>query len=393
MSTDSTVIISFIATMMFIGISGAVIMLVGRSVAIEPYRKTTAYFSIGFFCSTLLASCFIYLTKATNGWLSTLCFTVSNTFVLIGLYFLLHGISNRTNRKPIKKRYIVIHIIVFMVVGLTLSDDLMNGIYDHASSIFVAFNYIGINVMMLPYVKLRPKVKASMGEYTMIGVLCVSALIFSYYPFARIYTDTFLEYITFRAPIQTLQIHLWVLGLLVLLLSDMVIGFRKQAFTDHMTNLYNRFYFTQEIETALQKKDASEHALILCDIDFFKSINDTYGHTTGDKVIEYFAEILKKTIRHDDIAARLGGEEFAIYLPNTTKEIAQQLAEDIRSNCNPIDAVNQADKVQFTVSFGVVEINPKDTLNDALKYADKALYTAKNKGRNRVELYTQPQSV
>lgn len=393
MSTDSVVIISFVATLMFIGISGAVIMLVGRTVALGPYRKTTAYFSLGFICSTLVASCFIYLTKATHGWLSTLSFTISNAFVLIGLYFFLHGVSNRTHRPPIKKHYIVLHIIVFMIVGILLSDDLMNGGYDHAGSIFVAFNYVGINALILPYIKLAPKAKASMGEYTMIGVLCISILIFSYYPFVRVYTDNFLEYITYRAPIQALQIHLWVLGLLVLLLSDMITGFRKQASTDHMTNLYNRFYFTQKIEKALLDKNTHKHALILCDIDFFKSINDTYGHTAGDRVIQQFAQLLKKSPTSNKIVARLGGEEFAIYLPNTTQKEAERLAEYIRTHCEPVSIENPTQNITFTTSFGVVEINSSHTLSDALKQADKALYEAKHAGRNRVQVYTEAESV
>lgn len=393
MLIDNFVIISFIAILMFIGISGSVIMLVGRSVAIEPYRRTTTYFALGFICSTLFASYFIYLTKATDGWISTVCFTVSNTFVLIGLHFFLYGVSNRTHRKPIKKRYIVIHIIVFMAIGILLSEDLMNGGFDHANSIFVALNYSGVNAMILPYIKLNPKGKSSMGEYTMIGILCVSILIFSYYPFARIYTDNFLEYITYRAPIQALQIHLWVLGLLILLLSDMVRGFRQQAFTDHITNLYNRSYFMDRVEKALQTKDTTQHALILCDIDFFKSINDTYGHATGDKVIQHFAKLVKNTIQGDAIAARFGGEEFAIYLPNTSKEAAKCIAENIRVCCEPVDIEHPSEKVNFTVSFGVVEIHSSHTLSDALKYADHALYQAKKSGRNCVEVYTTPESI
>lgn len=393
MPLNSFIVISFIATLMFIGISGAVIMLIGRTVAIGVYKKTTLYFSLGFICITLLASYFLYLTKSPHAWLSAICLTLSSTLILIGFYFFLFGIANRTYKPIIKKRYIALHCCVFAVIALGLSHNHLLGDNDIARSLFVSVNYIGITVMMFPYVKLTPRGKTSMGEYCLFGVLCISILILVYYAGVRIYTDNFLEYITYRAPIQIIQIHLWVLGVLLLLLSDMVTGFRRQAFTDHMTNLYNRSYFTQKIEKELQGARNSTHALILCDIDFFKNINDSYGHATGDQVIERFARLLKEITQHTGVVARLGGEEFALYLSNTNKTDAVHLAERIRTACEALVIKNQTHKLKFTVSFGVVEINKKSTLNNALKEADTALYQAKNTGRNRVVVYTQAESL
>ncbi|WP_042196537.1 histidine kinase N-terminal 7TM domain-containing diguanylate cyclase [Paenibacillus camerounensis] len=171
----------------------------------------------------------------------------------------------------------------------------------------------------------------------------------------------------------------------------------KMAITDSLTACYNRHYLTQQLEREVTEKRGlhAQAAVILIDIDFFKAVNDRYGHLAGDLVICSTVEVLQRALREHDILARYGGEEFIIYLPDTGEAealaIAKQLKAAVASNKVSID--NVAHPVWVTISMGVLSINefspeqPGDAsayLNDLLKTVDKALYAAKHQGRNRI---------
>lgn len=157
-----------------------------------------------------------------------------------------------------------------------------------------------------------------------------------------------------------------------------------QANHDSMTGLYNRrsFYYTSKKILLLAQRNFEEIHIIMLDIDNFKSINDTYGHDIGDKVITALANELFTSTRKSDIAARWGGEEFLILLPKTDEKGALNKAEEIRSSVAKLKVEN----VQFTVSIGVATFDYTEdaTIDDAIKKADYALYEAKNSGKNRV---------
>ena len=132
-------------------------------------------------------------------------------------------------------------------------------------------------------------------------------------------------------------------------------------------------------------------ALLLADIDHFKVVNDTYGHVLGDKVIRAVAHVLRSSIKGRDVAARLGGEEFAILLPQTSLTGAAAVAEQIRGTvaqgriCRPDGNESIG---QVTLSVGVAVAKPGDTLEALLERADAAMYTAKRAGRNRISVAT-----
>ncbi|MDD2699469.1 MAG: diguanylate cyclase [Arcobacteraceae bacterium] len=160
------------------------------------------------------------------------------------------------------------------------------------------------------------------------------------------------------------------------------------ASTDPMTNLYNRRYFTKISEHIMDlaiRKDESLSVLML-DIDKFKSINDTYGHQIGDEVIISLANELQEHQRKSDIVCRFGGEEFVILLPNTLLDGAQILAQKMRQSVEENILKIKDYTLSFTVSIGVAQIDIKTEKNieKALNRADKALYKAKNNGRNQV---------
>ncbi len=162
----------------------------------------------------------------------------------------------------------------------------------------------------------------------------------------------------------------------------------------------NRRYLTQRLakDMMLNVKQRTPFSFILFDIDFFKTVNDRYGHVVGDEVLYRTAEAVRQCIRPSDILARYGGEEFILYLPGTDRETARQLAEQVRSavESNHIRLEHSVHPVTVTISIGVLAIErfePQPLFNDLDEYllhlfaeVDKSLYQAKNNGRNRIEL-------
>ncbi|MNO24524.1 Response regulator PleD [compost metagenome] len=172
---------------------------------------------------------------------------------------------------------------------------------------------------------------------------------------------------------------------------------KQMAITDSLTGCYNRHYLTQHLEHEIiqNMKLKQPFAIILLDIDFFKTVNDNYGHLVGDVVICSTVEVIKQSLREMDILARYGGEEFIVYLPNTDYTQANRWAEHIKSiiEANKVHVEEVAHSVSITVSMGLLSINmfadqytesPTNQLNDLFESVDKALYQAKNAGRNQI---------
>lgn len=162
----------------------------------------------------------------------------------------------------------------------------------------------------------------------------------------------------------------------------------EQASTDPLTGLYNRRQFEiltyQGLQTA--KRYNMPYSLLMLDIDFFKKINDTYGHDAGDEVLKNLARVLKETVRKSDVVARHGGEEFIVFLPQTAPEEALIAAEHIRKAVENMETRTEEHTIPVTVSIGVSDCQTFN-LNTLIKQADEALYDSKNKGRNRTTLY------
>lgn len=163
---------------------------------------------------------------------------------------------------------------------------------------------------------------------------------------------------------------------------------KRQAHLDYLTELSNRRHFIKQGEVELSRaiRYGNPLSLMLLDIDFFKSINDTYGHNVGDLAIQSLSKVCKDTMRQVDIIGRLGGEEFAIILPETSSKKAVEVAERLReavANTKVTPPVGLP--IQFTVSIGVTSLDQKDANIDMLlDQADKAMYQAKKTGRNKV---------
>jgi diguanylate cyclase (GGDEF)-like protein/PAS domain S-box-containing protein len=162
---------------------------------------------------------------------------------------------------------------------------------------------------------------------------------------------------------------------------------QKMANTDPLTELFNRRVLLEHLaqETArLARFENQSAALLMLDLDYFKRINDTYGHSTGDEVLRKFADIVRQTSRAIDLPARLGGEEFAILLPGATKIDAMSMAERLRQQVANTVIPHKKGSVRITVSIGAASLSADDVAGDeVLSHADAALYKAKDAGRNQ----------
>jgi len=153
--------------------------------------------------------------------------------------------------------------------------------------------------------------------------------------------------------------------------------------TDLLTQLYNRTKTDQSLNDFIEeaKRTQQPFSVLLIDIDFFKSINDTFGHPIGDKVLIEMAQLLQKSIRRDDLLGRWGGEEFLILCPKSAQEEALSVAERIQDTlAHGVFSTNQ----RHTVSIGIATLTLEDTPYTLISHADDALYKAKNKGRNTI---------
>ncbi|MFZ2100493.1 MAG: GGDEF domain-containing protein [Oricola sp.] len=162
------------------------------------------------------------------------------------------------------------------------------------------------------------------------------------------------------------------------------------ASTDGLTSLLNRRAFTQMVDGYLQRvqqaSTASHDALLVIDVDHFKAVNDRFGHDCGDEALKLVASTILTTVRETDLVARMGGEEFCVFIPNQSLEGISIIAERIRQSINEADFDAHGTHHKLSVSVGGVAFEKSQPFGDLYRVADERLYDAKRNGRNRVEL-------
>ena len=167
---------------------------------------------------------------------------------------------------------------------------------------------------------------------------------------------------------------------------------RKLSITDPLTHLHNRRHLMEMVEKEFQRaaRKGGYLSLVILDIDYFKKINDTYGHQEGDKVLASLADIVRKGLRSYDVAARYGGEEFVLLLPETPLYEAQTIAERLRTEVQDHIFNGSLQGQVITISLGVATYPSSriESIDSLFRQADEALYRAKQNGRNRVEIMT-----
>jgi diguanylate cyclase (GGDEF)-like protein len=232
-------------------------------------------------------------------------------------------------------------------------------------------------------------------DIAILATLCLSTLQFLSKPFVAGWTggpgDSPQTYIatTYALYSQSLGAVLQVaMGLLMLtvLVRDMLVEITARSETDPLSGLFNRRGFEQRVEPSLAtlRKGSVPASLVVCDLDHFKSINDTYGHDTGDQVIAGFAAILKRVAAERMTVARMGGEEFSVFMPGSNAAGARLFAEGVRAAFAATPTPGLPEWKRCTASFGVAEWHADESVSDLRRRADAALYAAKRAGRDRV---------
>ena len=185
-------------------------------------------------------------------------------------------------------------------------------------------------------------------------------------------------------------------GLLMLLIivRDAMAEITARSETDTLSGLFNRRGFEDRADRLLASalRAGIPGAMVVADLDHFKAINDSHGHEAGDRVITAFAGVLATTADALAVAGRLGGEEFAVYIPDANLMSARLYAEGVRAGFSGLSIAGLGADRRFSASFGVAQLRPGDSLSDLLRRADAALYKAKEGGRDRV-CVSEPESL
>jgi len=207
------------------------------------------------------------------------------------------------------------------------------------------------------------------------------------------------EFLTSKFPIRNEYGQVYATGLVATDINDMKVmqsQLIRYAETDSMTGCYNRRKLFDIAESELDRARRYQYpmSVLMCDLDHFKNINDTYGHAVGDMVIKRFAAICQKVLRKQDALGRVGGEEFSIILPHTDADEAIQLAARIQQELASSQGVKADEQdIAVTVSIGITQLSA-DTSNfdELLHESDKAMYEAKHAGRNCIKVYLGSQA-
>jgi diguanylate cyclase (GGDEF)-like protein len=176
------------------------------------------------------------------------------------------------------------------------------------------------------------------------------------------------------------------LVMLLIIVRDAMAEMAARSETDKLSGLLNRRGFEERTDRLLATtlRAAVPGAMVVADLDHFKVVNDTYGHAAGDQVITAFAAVLAATANERAVVGRLGGEEFAVFIPGANLATARLYAEGVRAGFSGLSIANLGPDVRVSASFGVAQLKEGDSLSDLLRRSDAALYEAKKGGRDRV---------
>ena len=173
----------------------------------------------------------------------------------------------------------------------------------------------------------------------------------------------------------------------IIKLQEEILQLEKESNIDPLTKLYNRRALLRDLETMLDfgKDKKLDLSLIIFDLDDFKKVNDTFGHIAGDKTLIYVAKVLKNSLRSEVKSYRFGGEEFVIVLNRIDLAEAKKIAERILKTISESKLIYKNSTIKITMSGGITEHKENDTIDSIIERADKALYEAKESGKNKVE--------
>jgi diguanylate cyclase (GGDEF)-like protein len=285
---------------------------------------------------------------------------------LFALVTVLISLCQVTHYNPSHNHWIIIHIIDLISISLI--------IFMHGGINSEAFNLYYLFILQAGLV---------FGVRPAICCLIASSLLYCGVVLINVPSDEDFTKLILRI------IYSWLIGVTSVYLAYQEKLHHNQAIIDNVTSIYNRRFLEQcliyEFKKARRLK--SSFSIIMIDIDNFKTVNDLYGHQTGDMVLEKVAAMISHTIREIDFVARYGGEEFIVILPGIGTDKASEIAERIRKAVEKVSFNRHKDDIvkNVTVSCGVASYPAgAETIEDLLKIADDFLYEAKRAGRNRV---------
>lgn len=311
----------------------------------------------------VLATIPVAMGRATHGWDNASSIQFICTLILLLVFVRVY------NKGYVKTAGLVIFFVDMVLMSVVILDP-------QGSPLIVLFF---ITPLLVAYLFFQAKLAL------ILSTLAYCVLSFLY----------FLQYIDSSTPKFEFEMVLLIFsGISCVAGLHVVIGLRHDiekrlmgvAHTDALTHLPNRMYFNDRLIQEVSRTDREETnlCLSLIDLDLFKLINDTYGHECGDEVLVQVASIINQSIREQDIACRVGGEEIAIIMPNVAKAEAINILERLRKEIQQTTITWHKHSIHLTISVGIAEYSSKLDKHQLYSEADAAMYKAKKKGRNRV---------
>jgi diguanylate cyclase (GGDEF)-like protein len=369
-------VVNFLVAMSF----SAVFVVVARS---SRSRSAALWIAAGFGVASLSAVCELLVAYTSLPRLWALGAFAS---VLFGMVMLHTGISDLYSRR-LNRRLIAAFTVASLVLAYSIYD-LRRGTPTHAFLYQAPFAIVVLtSAVMVLSSRRRTTVDRFLGMLLLItGLHFIGkaglAVAVGSGDKAKDYIHTNYALVS-QSSTAVLMVAVG-LSLLAALILEIMRDQRTESEIDLLSGVANRRGFDRRIRVLLERAPDAHHAVVLCDMDHFKRINDTYGHAIGDRVIEGFGRRLRACVAGDAIVGRIGGEEFAVFLPQTELRTALRLAEALRAET--WNMAGLPDGLKVTASFGVASVSTGGDLEEAFRQADMALYAAKNAGRNRVRI-------
>ena len=338
--------------------------------------KSLRQFQI-YFISLTLAWAWLYLNGSSIevGWLGL----VGYLPFFLSYEVLLSAVCLHAAKDP--RRLIKLFLPVVIVCYLVLV------LCDHALSLYITDTYQALALLYCwNLCRSRSSKKDNIGDKYLANFMLLGASAFVARSACMYFTESPGSGYAYTAIVFTLVN----VGMCLSIMASYFVGVKiklvKQANTDSLTNVYNRRYFSSNLNQthASSCRRSIPYSVIICDIDLFKSVNDTYGHTAGDLALVRIAKELTKVKRTEDTLSRYGGEEFIFLLPDTDLEEAESVALRLKDQVEKLVICTGKKSFGVTMSFGVAKVHANLSPSDVIENADEALLLAKGNGRNRI---------
>jgi diguanylate cyclase (GGDEF)-like protein len=372
---------------MLIAVNVTLTLSVGL-VARGKLRDGMAYWAAGLACNAAG-----YVLFALRGQVSDLLSIVlANVLVACVFALFTEGVFQFQKRRPRRWLVWLPVVVTALLFGALIPWQAARVV---AGTIIFSAQSAAIMVSLLQ----RHKTTVGVGQYFMVAGFLMMIIAFAFQgvgtllrkdEVTSIMTPHFVQTVIFL--VATISVVVVSLGLVVMIKDRADELNRNLAMRDELTGLINRRSLLESLAQHLSaaKRHGQPLSLLMVDIDFFKRVNDTYGHLSGDKVLKTMASSIVQRTRAQDVPGRLGGEEFLVILPNSTEQGAWQLAENLRQGveATAFQAVS-GEPIAITVSIGLCALSqlPDPQCDDLIAASDQALYRAKAAGRNRVEVF------